>query len=101
MVAKAGVRDKAAAKAGVRDKVAAKAGAILLPATAAFRRARVFSKWWDIYHMPYVCTRAFVKFGQPREVPRTLSNEELADELASLTEELNQLTTEVDEAANS
>lgn len=83
------------AKAGMIS-VAQLTGAPLIPVCYSIKPAWVLAKAWDRTQIPKPFSRAYISYGEPRQVPRKLTPDEREQWRRWLEDELNQRRQEVD-----
>lgn len=80
-------------------KIAAMANAPIIPITFSAEKAKIFNTW-DRFLLPKPFSRIKIKYGAPKFIPNIDSDEEVKRYGKELQDELNRLTTELDEQFN-
>jgi len=79
---------------------AMKTGSVIVPITCAVRRARIFSRAWDRYLLPWPLTRVVVAYGEGMTVPPGTSPGGLEEIGLELAARLEALTAEAEAATS-
>jgi lysophospholipid acyltransferase (LPLAT)-like uncharacterized protein len=83
------------AKSGI-VVLARRSGSPIVPITAGFGRFKQLKKAWDRFLIPLPFTRATVAYGEPIQVSRQATSQQMREAAAQLTASLQALTAEVD-----